>query len=85
MDKDAIDLALHEIQQMVEVASRSAETLCRAGGDNETFQMPAADANLLDFSIFDIEKRIKAVRAMLLEGDRPVPVKPLLSIVRDQA
>jgi hypothetical protein len=27
MDRDAIDLALHEIQQMVEVSIRAAESL----------------------------------------------------------
>jgi hypothetical protein len=48
-------------------------------------EMPFADHELLDFSLFDLARRVKASRAMLFEGDRPVTVKPVLSIVRDQA
>ena len=47
--------------------------------------MPRADHELLDFSLFDLARRVKESRAMLFEGDRPVTVKPVLSIVRDQA
>jgi hypothetical protein len=88
MDGDAIDLALHEIQQMVEVSIRTAERLngVEDGERNWTVsQMPRADHELLDFSLFDLARRVKASRAMLFEGDRPVIVKPVLSIVRDQA
>jgi hypothetical protein len=87
MDRDAIDQALHEIQQMVEVSIRAAELLQRVGEDNGVLvsQMPFADHELLDFSLFDLARRVKASRAMLFEGDRPVTVKPVLSIVRDQA
>jgi hypothetical protein len=87
MDRDAIDLALHEIQQMVEVSIRAAEGLQRVGEDNGILvaQMPLADHELLDFSLFDLARRVKASRAMLFEGDRPVTAKPVLSIVRDQA
>ncbi|WP_334407004.1 hypothetical protein [Bradyrhizobium sp. AZCC 2289] len=48
-------------------------------------QMPRADHELLDFSLFDLARRVKASRAMLFEGDRPVSIKPVLSIVRDHA
>jgi hypothetical protein len=48
-------------------------------------QMPLADHELLDFSLFDLARRVKASRAMLFEGDKPITVKPVLSIVRDQA
>jgi hypothetical protein len=87
MDRDAIDLALHEIQQMVEVSIRAAETLQGVCDDNgvSVSQMPFADHELLDFSLFDLARRVKASRAMLYEGDRPVSIKPVLSIVRDQA
>ena len=69
MDRDAIDLALHEIQQMVEVSIRAAENLLGVD-DSDVFQMPSRDANLLDFSLFDLARRVKASRAMLIEvGD----------------
>ena len=87
MDRDAIDLALHEIQQMVEVSIRAAERLQGVEEDNGVLvsQMPRADHDLLDFSLFDLARRVKASRGMLFEGDRPVTVKPVLSIVRDPA
>jgi hypothetical protein len=87
MDREAIDLALHEIQQMVEVSIRAAERLQGVDEDNGVLvsQMPRADHELLDFSLFDLARRVKASRATLFEGDRPVTVKPVLSIVRDPA
>jgi hypothetical protein len=47
--------------------------------------MPFADHELLDFTLFDLARRIKASRALLFEGERPITVKRVLSIVRDQA
>ena len=85
MDREEIDLALHEIQQMVEVSIRAAERMQFVGEDALVSQMPRADHEPLDFSLFDLAKRLREARAMLFEGDRPVAVKPVLSIVRDQA
>lgn len=85
MDREAIDQALHEIQQMVEVSIRAAERLLGVEEDEQVSQMPRADHELLDFSLFDLARRVKASRAMLFEGDRSVIVKPVLSIVRDPA
>ena len=68
MDINEIDLVLHEIQQMVSVAISAAEGLGGNEADEDVFQMPAASANLLDFSLFDIDKRLKALREGL---DRP--------------
>ena len=65
MDKNAIDLAMFEIQQMVSVSILSVDGLMGSDTNPEVFQMPATDANLLEFSLFDIEKRIKALRALL--------------------
>jgi hypothetical protein len=87
MDREEIDLALHEIQQMVEVSIRAAEGMQFDEDDNGALvsRMPRSDHELLDFSLFDLAKRLREARAMLAEGDRPVAVKPVLSIVRDQA
>jgi len=65
MDKNAIDLAMFEIQQMVSVSILSVDGLMGSDTNPAGFQMPATDANLLEFSLFDIEKRIKALRALL--------------------
>jgi hypothetical protein len=86
MDLEAIDQALHEIQQMVEVSIRAAEGLQSAGeypAPWRVSQMSRADHELLDFSLIDLARRVEASRAMLFEGDRPA--KPVLSIVRDPA
>jgi hypothetical protein len=84
MDREAIDQALHEIQQMVEVSIRAAERL-QGVGDDDGVSVSFADHELLDFSLFDLARRVKASRAMLFEGDRPVSAKPVLTIVPDQA
>lgn len=67
MDRKAIDQALHEIQQMVEVSIRAAELLQRVGEDNGVLvsQMPFADHELLDFRLFDLARRVKASRALV--------------------
>jgi hypothetical protein len=73
---------------MVEVSIRAAERLQDVGDDFAPWrvsQMPCADHELLDFSLINLARRVKASRTMLFEGDRPVTVKPVLSIVRDQA
>jgi hypothetical protein len=84
MDRDAIDLALHEIQQMIEVSIRAAERLQGVKEDNGVLvsQMPRADHELLDFSLFDLARRVKASRAMIFEGDRPVSIKPASALDR---
>ena len=61
-DINEIDLALHDIQQMVSVAINAAETLSGGEADPDICQMPYDKHNLLDFSLFDIEKRVKALR-----------------------
>jgi len=62
MDKNDIDGALHEIEQMVEVIIRAASSLTRAEHDKQKFELPADDAQLLDFSTLDVAKRVKALR-----------------------
>lgn len=65
--KEAMSLALHEIVQMTEFATRATENLGGVG-DNQNFQMLAVDANLLDFAILDILKRAKALKDQFDDG-----------------
>ena len=67
---------------MVEVSIRAAEWLQGVEKGVRVFQMPRADHELLDFSLFDLARRVKASRQMLFEGDRPATIKPVLTIVR---
>ena len=60
-----IDYAVHDIEQMVEVALRSSVSMLRAEHDKQKFEMPAQDAQLLDFSLNNIAKRLKAVREIV--------------------
>jgi hypothetical protein len=76
MRKNEIDDALHEIQQMVEVAIRGAHSLNGAEHDKQKSEMPADDAQLLDFSLLDIANRVKALREIMEEPE------PTAAIVR---
>jgi len=86
MDKDAIDGALHEISMMVSVLLGAVETLQATDTTPRVFQMPDEAGELLSFSAFDIDKRVKARKAALWDdGAEPEFIRPVLSIVRDQA
>jgi hypothetical protein len=67
MDINQIDLALFEIEQMVEVAIGADESLGGSDADKEIFQMPRKDADLLGFALFDVQKRIEKLRASLVK------------------
>jgi hypothetical protein len=82
-EQDEVDSALHGIASMVEFAIRLVSGMI--ADDAGVFHIPYDDLNLLDFALFDLDRRVKASRAMLCEGDRPATIKPVLSIVRDQA
>ena len=82
MDMDQIDGALHEIQQMVLVAIGAQESLMGGDAAPGLFQMPAQDAEMLGFSVFDILKRVRALRESLYQ---PEPAKaPVLTLIRSQ-
>ena len=85
MDMDAIDLALHEISMMVSVALGAAETLSATDTVPPIFQMPDEPGELLSFSLFDIDTRVKTLKAALWQGDKSEPVRPVLTIVREPA
>ena len=85
---DEIDMALHGIQQMIEVSIRSAVYLHGSEKDKGTYSMPREEAELLCFSIYDLEMRVKAFRTMINPeyADHPRRRQPaVLSIVRDPA
>ncbi|MDO8400636.1 MAG: hypothetical protein Q7T45_22740 [Bradyrhizobium sp.] len=65
LDNDAVDGALHEIQQMVEVVIRAAADLIEVGLGKPRYQTMGEDAQLLDFSTLDVAKRVKALRDAL--------------------
>jgi hypothetical protein len=65
MDRNDIDFALHEIEQMVLVAVGAQENLYRSEAAPEFFQMPAADCEMLSFAVFDVLKRVEALRAAM--------------------
>jgi hypothetical protein len=65
MDRNGIDHALFEIEQMVLVAVGSQENLYRSDTAPEFFQMPEASANALAFSVFDVLKKVEALRAAM--------------------
>ena len=80
MDKDEIDNALHEIRQMCLVAYGATDSLVRSDTDPGFFELPAADAEMLCFSISDLLKRVETLKGVLF----PSPIKStVLAIVRD--
>jgi hypothetical protein len=81
MDTDQIDYALHEITQMVLVAIGAHESLMGMEADPGIFQMPARDAEMLSFSVFDLQKRVEALRASLYPAAQ-LAKAPVLTLVR---
>jgi len=65
MDRNDLDQALFEIRQMTLVAIGAQESLMGSDTDPGVFQMPAMEANLLCFSVFDILSRVEALEAAL--------------------
>jgi hypothetical protein len=63
MDRNAIDNALHEIGQMIRVSLSASDGLM--GSDTSPGFSSCHDAELLLFSIFDIEKRVAELKAAL--------------------
>jgi hypothetical protein len=62
---DEIDYAVHEIEKMCEFAIRAAESLQGKESDKQKFEMPADDAQLLDFALLDVAKRLTALREII--------------------
>ena len=65
----APDYAVHEIEYMVEFAIRAGESLLGSESDKRKFEMPAHEANLLNFALLDVAKRIRALREIIEEPD----------------
>jgi hypothetical protein len=65
MDMNDVDNSLHKIEQMVLVAVNAHESLMGSDSAPGFFQMPAEDSELLSFSVYDLLKRVRALRAEL--------------------
>ena len=64
-----ISIELHEIQQMVSVCITAVEPLMGSDKNPDVYQLPATNAELLVFSVFDLQKRVKALADMLPRGN----------------
>jgi hypothetical protein len=80
MDMNDVDGSLHEIEQMVLVAVNAHESLLGSDTAPGFFQMPAEDSNLLSFSVYDLLKRVRALRAELRSPESTNP--PVLALIR---
>jgi hypothetical protein len=65
MDDNAISDALHGIEMMVLVLLDAVETLQGTDTAPKVFQMPYEAGEMLSFSAFDIDKRVKALREVI--------------------
>jgi hypothetical protein len=74
MDINDLDLALHEISLITRVAINSTDELIGSKVEPGFFHMPADDAQMLDFALLDLRRRIDALMEGL-EGSRVVPFK----------
>jgi hypothetical protein len=88
MDMDEVDGSLHEIEQMVLVAVNAHESLTGSDTAPGFFQLPAEDSELLSFSVYDLLKRVRALRAEMHPPHRaamPEGAKaPVLTLIRSQ-
>lgn len=83
MDMNDVDGTLNEIEQMALVAVNAHESLTGSDTAPGFFQMPAEDSELLSFSVYDLLRRIRSLRA---EMRSPEPAKaPVLTLVRSQS
>ena len=73
MDKNAIDIAIHEIKQMVLVAIVAAENLTASDTDPRYFRLSELDTDLLSFSIFDIQERVAKLKDFSGPTNAPDP------------
>ena len=65
-----IDHALHEIRQMVLVATGATEDLRRSDADSRFFQLPAEYFEMLSFCLHDLHKRIDKLKDGLFGGGK---------------
>lgn len=79
MNMDEIDGALHEISMMVSVLLGAKESLRATGTTPRVFQMPDEAGELLCFSIYDIDKRVKDLKAGLFPQESAKA--PVLTLV----
>jgi hypothetical protein len=75
-----VDGSLHEIEQMVLIAVGAHESMMGSDTAPGFFQMPEEDAELLSFSVYDLLKRVRALRAELRAPESAKA--PVLTLVR---
>jgi hypothetical protein len=82
MDINDLDNALHEIEQMVLVAVGAHESLMASDSAPGFFQIPEEESELLSFSVYDLLKRVRALKAELRQ---PESAKvPVLTLIRSR-
>jgi hypothetical protein len=65
LDRNDLDQALFGIRQMALVAIGAQESLMGSETRPGVFEMPAMEANLLSFSVFDLLDRVEALEAAI--------------------
>jgi hypothetical protein len=80
MDFNDLDNALHEIEQMVLVAVNAHESLMASDSDPGFFQIPEGESELLSFSVYDLLKRVRALKADLRQPESAKA--PVLTLIR---
>jgi len=73
MDRDDLDASLHNIEIMVTVAIDAADSMIRSDLEPDCFKLPAADAQMLAFAMYDLRRQVTDLVAALESSDLGLP------------